>query len=105
MQTLPDPTPLETPEPARARPRLIEAQALHRLPVEVSVIVGRARPTIREVLAFGPDTVLELDCHVDDALEICIGDRVIARGVLEEVAGSGQLGVRLTEVSGSGEDI
>lgn len=75
------------------------------VPVEITVSVGRARPTVRELLHLGRDAVLPLDRRVDDAVDLYVGDRLIARGVLEEFGPEGgQLAVRLTEVAGrSGE--
>ena len=46
------------------------------------------------------DSVLPLDSSVDDPVELYIGDRLIARGELQEVEGAqaGQIAVRLTEI-------
>ena len=73
---------------------------LRSVPVEITVSVGRARPTIRDLLALGENTVLTLDRSVDDPVELFIGDRLIARGELREVEDGdpSQLAVRLTEV-------
>ena len=71
---------------------------LRALPVEVTVSVGRARPLLRDLLRMGPQAVLTLDRRVDDPVQLWIGDRLIARGELEEAEG-GQLAVRLTEVA------
>ncbi len=70
------------------------------VPIEIRVSVGRAHPSIQELLAFRPESVLELDRKIDDPVELFIGDRIIARGVLEaaEDGPAGQLVVRLTEV-------
>lgn len=71
------------------------------VPIEITVSVGKARPAIRELLSLGRDAVLPLDRRVDDPVELYIGERLIARGQLEEVEGEadGQLAVRLTEVA------
>lgn len=71
------------------------------VPIEVTVSVGKARPLIRELLALGKNAVLPLDRRVDDAVELYVGDRLIARGQLEEMEGDqqGQIAVRLTEVA------
>lgn len=78
--------------------------AFSKVPVEISVSVGRARPLIRDLLAMGPNSVMQLDKRVTDPVELYIGDRLIARGQLEEVEGEngGQLAVRLTEVPEAG---
>lgn len=70
------------------------------VPIEVTVCVGRARPLIRELVMLGENSVLTLDRRVDDPVELFVGDKLIARGTLEEAEGdaNGQLIVRLTEV-------
>jgi flagellar motor switch protein FliN/FliY len=73
---------------------------LRSLPIEVTVSVGRARPLLRDLLAMGPGAVLPLDRRVEDPVELWIGERLIARGELEETDGEGGLAVRLTEVAG-----
>lgn len=70
-----------------------------QVPVEITISVGRARPTVRELLTMGPDAVLALDRRVDDPVELFVGDRLIARGELTELPGDGQLAVRLTEIA------
>lgn len=71
------------------------------VPIEITISVGKARPLIRELLRLGQDAVLPLDRRVDDPVELFVGDRLIARGELEEMDGDaqGQLAVRLTEVA------
>ncbi len=80
---------------------LAETSPFARVPIEIIVSVGRARPSVRELLRVGRDTVLPLDRRVDDPVELYVGDRLIARGELVELEGerAGQLAVRLTEVS------
>lgn len=74
-------------------------RAIFAVPVDVVVSVGTARPVIGELLAMRRDVVLPLSSRVDDPVEVMVGDRVIARGELEEIGeDSGRLGVRLTEV-------
>lgn len=70
------------------------------VPIEVTVCVGKARPLVRDLVMLGENAVLTLDRRVDDPVELYVGDRLIARGMLEEAEGdsSGQLLVRLTEV-------
>ena len=74
---------------------------LTRVPVEITVSVGRARPLIGDLIRMTPDSVLPLDRKVDDPVELYIGDKLVARGVLTEteVSTDGQLAVKLTEVS------
>ncbi|MEO9895895.1 MAG: FliM/FliN family flagellar motor C-terminal domain-containing protein [Paracoccaceae bacterium] len=72
------------------------------VPIEITVSVGKARPLIRDLVMLGNNAVLKLDKRVDDPVELFVGDKLIARGMLEEDQEneSGQLIVRLTEVVG-----
>ena len=74
-------------------------RAIFAVPVDVVVSVGHARPAIGELLAMRRDMVLPLSSRMDDPVEILVGERVIARGELEELDDEGgRLAVRLTEV-------
>lgn len=70
------------------------------VPIEITVCVGKARPLLRDLVMLGENAVLTLDRRVDDPVELYVGDKLIARGNLEEADGdgAGQLIVRLTEV-------
>jgi len=72
------------------------------VPIEITVSVGKARPLIRDLVMLGNNAVLPLDKRLDDPVELYVGDKLIARGMLEEAEDSenGQLAVRLTEVLG-----
>jgi flagellar motor switch protein FliN len=71
------------------------------VPIEITISVGKARPLIADLMNIGRDAVLPLDRRVDDPVELYVGDRLIARGELQELSGdqAGQLAVRLTEVA------
>lgn len=77
------------------------ANPFTQVPIEIAVSVGRARPLVKELLQLKADAVLPLDRKVDDPVELFVGDKLIARGELEEVEGdaAGQLVVRITEVA------
>lgn len=89
----------ETKDAGRSTPDL--NNPFTSVPIEITISVGRARPLIRELLQLGENAVLPLDRRVDDLVELYVGDRLIARGELEEMDGEseGQLAVRLTEVA------
>ncbi len=78
----------------------LDSHPFQSVPIEITISVGRARPSVRELLALGENAVLALDRRIDDPVELYIGDRLIARGELQEMEGGevGQLAVRLTEV-------
>lgn len=71
------------------------------VPIEITVSVGKARPLIRDLVKLGENAVLTLDKRVEDPVELYVGDRLVARGQLEELSGdqAGQLAVRLTEIA------
>jgi flagellar motor switch protein FliN/FliY len=76
------------------------AKLLDQVPIEITVSVGKARPLLRDLLRLDRGGVLPLDRRIDDPVELYIGDRLIARGELQEVEGAqpGQIAVRLTEI-------
>lgn len=78
-----------------------EANPFSQVPIEITISVGKARPTVRDLLRLERDAVLTLDRKVEDPVELYVGDRLIARGELQELEGehAGQLAVRLTEVA------
>ena len=80
---------------------LSDSNPFAQVPIEVTISVGKARPLVRDLLRLSRDAVLPLDRRVDDPVELYVGDRLIARGELQELEGeqAGQLAVRLTEVA------
>lgn len=76
------------------------------VPIEVTISVGKARPLVCELVELRRDSVLTLDSKIDDPVELYVGDRLIARGELQEIEdGTGRLGVRLTEVADFSNDL
>jgi flagellar motor switch protein FliN/FliY len=72
-----------------------------QVPIEIMISVGKARPLVSDLLKLQNDSVLPLDRKIEDPVELYIGDKLIARGQLEEMEGdeAGRLAVRLTEVA------
>jgi len=69
------------------------------VPVEMTISVGKAKPLISELLSLSQGAIIPLDSRIDDPVEVYIGDKLIAKGELQEVEGdAGKLGVRLTQV-------
>lgn len=73
---------------------------LDQVTVPVTVSVGSARMTVNELLELRSDAVLRLDRRVEDPVEVFVGDRLVARGLLESPEGpeEGFLSVRLVEI-------
>jgi flagellar motor switch protein FliN/FliY len=104
------PAPIEVPTPASApaygapapmavgggAPRGIEM--LHGVDMEVTVELGRARMTVRDLLALTPGNVLELDRAAGSPADLLVNGRLIARG--EVVVVDEDFGLRITEILG-----
>lgn len=77
-----------------------ETSPFARVPIEVTISVGVARPTVKEMLQLKRDDVLSLDKRIEDPVDLYVGDRLIAQGELEEIEGdpNGQIAVRLTKL-------
>lgn len=84
-----------------------DANPLTNLPLEITISVGRARPMLRDLLTLERGAVLALDRRIEDPVELFVGDRLIARGELQELDGDqpGQLAVRLTELADLGQGL
>ena len=80
---------------------MVDQSPFGQVPIEILISVGTARPQVRDLLRLQRDAVLPLDRRVDDPVELYVGDRLIARGELQELEGdqAGQLAVRLIEVA------
>lgn len=50
--------------------------------IEVTIRLGRTRQTVAQLSALRTDDILTLDQAITDGVEICVGDKVIARGEL-----------------------
>ncbi|HHY01836.1 MAG TPA: FliM/FliN family flagellar motor switch protein [Paracoccus sp.] len=67
----------------------------HQIQVEIAIRIGRTRLSVADLARLQADDVLPLDQDATDGVEICIGDRVVARGELIDHGGEGRLGVRI----------
>lgn len=66
------------------------------VPVRLSVEVGSASLRLRDILALGEASVVELDRQSDDLLDVKVNGTLIAKG--EVVSTNGRFGIRLVEV-------
>ena len=68
-----------------------------KVPVEVSVVLGKKRLKIREVLDFNAGTVVVLDKIAGEAVDILVNGTAVAKG--EVVVVDDNYGVRITEIN------
>ena len=66
------------------------------VPLEFSVVLGRTKRTIKEILSFGNGSVIELKTLADEPLEIYVNGKLIAQG--EVVVINENFGVRITNI-------
>jgi flagellar motor switch protein FliN len=70
--------------------------ALNAVALEVSVELGRARMSVRDLLALQAGSVLALDRVAGEPVQVLVNGSVVARGELVVV--NEHYGVRLTEL-------
>lgn len=75
---------------------------LAHVDAEVSIVIGRTRRSIEDLLRVRPGSVLELDHRPGEPVEIVANGTTIARGDI--VAVDGELGVRVTEIVTPGSE-
>ncbi|MBF0678861.1 MAG: flagellar motor switch protein FliN [Devosia sp.] len=73
-----------------------DLEAVFDVPVRVSVVLGRTKMPVSNLLKIDTGTVIELDRQVGEAVEIYVNDRLVARG--EIVLVENRLGVTMTEI-------
>ncbi|HVW94238.1 MAG TPA: flagellar motor switch protein FliN [Devosia sp.] len=73
-----------------------DLEAVFDVPVRISVVLGRTKMPVAELLKMDIGTVVELDRQVGEAVEIYVNDRLVARG--EIVLVENRLGVTMTEI-------
>jgi flagellar motor switch protein FliN/FliY len=66
------------------------------IPLKVTVVLGRTRRPIREVLKLGPGALVELDAMADEPVEILVNGVPVARG--EVVVVGENFGVKITSI-------
>ena len=84
-------------EPARSgRPTNNPIEFLYDVNLQVTVELGRAEMTIREILDMGQGTVIELNKLAGEPVDILVNNKPIARG--EVVVVDDMFGVRVIDV-------
>lgn len=66
------------------------------VPLEISVVLGKAKKTIKDITNVVPGSIIELDKPVDEPLEIYANGKKIAEG--EAVVINEKFSVRITKI-------
>lgn len=78
-------------------------RSIFDVPVSMTVALGRKRVKVSDLLELKENSVIPLDAKIDDAIELIVESRVVARGELIESGESG-LAVRITEIPEQTDD-
>jgi len=89
----------ESQKPGVRSPEPLER--LTDLELPVAVVLGRAKVRIGDAIKLTAGSLIELDSHVDELVEIIVHNVVVARG--EVVSVKGNYGVRVREVISPGQ--
>ena len=73
-----------------------DLEAVFDVPVRISVILGRTKMPVANLMKMDIGTVIELDRQVGEAIDIYVNERLVARG--EIVLVEDRLGVTMTEI-------
>jgi flagellar motor switch protein FliN/FliY len=85
---------LEASEPSE--PSIRDVGMIMDLPVKVMVELGRTKMSIGELLALHKGSVIELNVHAGDPLDLVVNGCLIAQG--EVVIVNDRYGIRLTDI-------
>jgi flagellar motor switch protein FliN len=89
-------------EPA-ARPRRDLPQMMRKIPVTLTLEVGSARISLQELMAIGPDSVVELDVLAGEPLVIKVNGTAIGRA--EVVVAGENYGLKVIDLDGLNLDM
>jgi len=73
------------------------------VPLELTVELGRTRKQIKDVLALGPGSLLELDKLAGEAVDVLVNGKLVAKG--EVVVIDENFGVRITDILSPAERV
>jgi flagellar motor switch protein FliN/FliY len=97
------PVQFENFEPEQTIPHNASLDLIMDVPLEVTVELGRTIKTIKDILEFGPGTIVELNKMAGEPVDILINGKFIAKG--EVVVIDENFGVRITEIVNSMEKV
>jgi flagellar motor switch protein FliN len=73
------------------------------IPLEVSVVIGRTKILVQELLQLGQGSVVALEKLAGEPMEVYVNDRLIGRG--EVVVVNERFGIRLTDIISPAERV
>ncbi len=77
-------------------PELEKMELLADIPVEISVEVGNTEMKIEDILNLHPNSIVELDRHINEPVDIKVNGKLVAKGELYVV--EDQYGIKITQI-------
>ncbi len=77
-------------------------ELLRNVDVCLSVELGRSNMKLKDILALGVDSVVQLDRLTDELLDVYVNGNAIAKG--EIVAQGGRFALRIVDLAGDEQD-
>jgi flagellar motor switch protein FliN/FliY len=74
----------------------IDLDAVHEVPVEISVVLGQTSIAISDLLKMGKGAVIELNRKIGEPVDLYVNNRLVAKG--EVVVVDEQIGITMTEI-------
>ncbi len=71
-------------------------ESVQDIPVQISVVLGKATMQVNQLLKLGRGAVVELDRKVGEPIDIYVNNRLVARG--EVVVVEDRIGITMTEI-------
>lgn len=98
-----EPVASELADPPEARPRRDLPQMMRKIPVTLTLEVGSARISLQDLMAIGPDSVVELDVLAGEPLIIKVNGTAIGRA--EVVVAGENYGLKVIDLDGLNLDM
>ncbi len=73
-----------------------QLEAIYNVPVQISVVLGKATMPVSQLIKLGRGAVLELDRKIGESVDIVVNNRLIAKG--EVVVMDERVGITMTEI-------
>ena len=74
----------------------LDLGALSQMPVQLSIVLGKAQMKLDDLLKMTEGDLVELDRDVDEHVDILVNDKLIARG--EIVVVENKVGITVKEI-------
>jgi len=74
----------------------VTLDAVQDIPVQISVVLGKATMQVSQLLKLGRGAVVELDKKIGEPIDIYVNNRLVARG--EVVVVEDRIGITMTEI-------